>query len=545
MTTNITEIENRLWGAADQLWANSGLRPQEFSRPVLGLLFLRYAEHKFVVTEQKLSAEKKEGSRRKIGKLDFQAAGALWVPEEARFSYLLSLAEGEDTGKKVNEAMRQIEAENEALKDVMPKMYQRVGNSVLVELLKLFNSIPLDIEGDAFGKIYEYFLGKFSMKEGQKGGEFYTPASLVKLIVEVIEPFHGNLYDPACGSGGMFVQSAGFVEKRKLEPQREISIFGMEKVEDTVRMCRMNLAIHGLEGDVVMSNSYYDDPHKAAGRFDFVMANPPFNVSAVDKEKLKDDKQRFPFGMPRSDNANYLWIQLFYSSLADPSVEHAGGRAGFVMANSASDARQSEQDIRRELIEAGAVDAMIAIGSNFFYTVTLPCTLWFLDKGKALTPSPSPKGSEARTKDTVLFIDARNIFTQIDRAHREFSEAQIGLIATIARLYRGEDLNGFNFNASDYPQLVPAQIDILQAAIKTRTYADVAGLCKVATRDEIIAQGYSLNPGRYVGVAEKDNGSDVEFAEQLEELNEELEALNAQAHELEEHIAKNVSELLG
>ena len=240
----------------------------------------------------------------------------MYVPETARFSYLLQLPEGQDVGKKVDEAMRQIEAENEALKDVLPKMYQRVGNSVLVELLKLFNSIPLDLEGDAFGKIYEYFLGKFSMKEGQKGGEFYTPTSLVKLIVEVIEPFHGNLYDPACGSGGMFVQSAGFVERRKLEPQREISIFGLEKVEDTVRMCRMNLAIHGLEGDVLEGNSYYEDLHKAVGKFDFVMANPPFNVSAVDKDKLKDDKKRFPFGMPRSDNANYLWIQLFYSSLS-------------------------------------------------------------------------------------------------------------------------------------------------------------------------------------------------------------------------------------
>ena len=243
-------------------------------------------------------------------------------------------------------------------------------------------------------------------------------------------------------------------------------------------MCRMNLAIHGLEGDVLEGNSYYEDLHKAVGKFDFVMANPPFNVSAVDKDKLKDDKKRFPFGMPRSDNANYLWIQLFYSSLS------SSGRAGFVMANSASDARQSEQDIRRELIEAGAVDVMIAIGSNFFYTVTLPCTLWFLDKGKAAT----------KRKDQVLFIDPRNIFTQIDRAHREFSDAQIGLIATLARLYRGEDLNGFTFNASDFPQLAPAQIELLNTAIKKRKYADVAGLCKAATRDEIVAQGYSLKP---------------------------------------------------
>jgi type I restriction enzyme M protein len=379
------------------------------------------------------------------------------------------------------------------------------------------------------------------MTEGQKGGEFYTPTSLVNLIAEVIEPFHGLLYDPACGGGGMFVQSAGFLERRKKEPQRELSIFGMEKVEDTVRMCRMNLAIHGLEGDVVMGNSYYDDPHKAAGRFDFVMANPPFNVSAVDKEKLKDDKVRFPFGMPRNDNANYLWIQLFYSSLKAPSTTAQGGRAGFVMANSASDARQSEQDIRRELIDAGVVDVMIAIGSNFFYTVTLPCTLWFLDKGKVGAKHASP----LRNRDTVLFIDARNIFKQIDRAHREFSEAQIGLIAALTRLYRGKELNGFTFNASDYPQLAPAQIDILHSAMKTRTYVDVAGLCKVATRDEIIAQGYSLNPGRYVGMTEKDNGSDIEFAAQLEELNEELEALNVQAHELEERIAENVVNLLG
>src|SRR3990172_4999638 len=228
MTTNITEIENRLWGAADQLWANSGLAPREFSRPVLGLLFLRYAEHKFVVTERKLAVQKKEGARPRprregISKLDFQAAGALWLPEQARFSYLLQLAEGEDTGGKVNEAMRQIEADNEALKDVLPKMYQRVGNSVLVELLKLFNSIPLDMEGDAFGKIYEYFLGKFSMKEEQKGGEFFTPTSLVKLIVEVIEPYHGKMNDPANGSGGMFVQSAAFVERHKKNPSAEIA----------------------------------------------------------------------------------------------------------------------------------------------------------------------------------------------------------------------------------------------------------------------------------------------------------------------------------
>ncbi len=334
----------------------------------------------------------------------------------------------------------------------------------------------------------------------------------------------------------MFVQSAAFVERHKHDPSREISIYGMERVAETVRLCKMNLAVHGLAGDVRQGNSYYEDLHNASGKFDFVMANPPFNVDRVDKERLKDDMRRFPFGMPRNDNANYLWIQLFYSSLSPK------GRAGFVMANSASDARQSELEIRRQLIEAGVVDVMVAVGSNFFYTVTLPCTLWFLDKGKDSLPFREGRG--VRSKDTVLFIDARGIYNQIDRAHREWTSEQIGLIASLVRLYRGEDLNGFTFDASCFPQLAPAQIANLKSAIENRKYEDVPGLCKVATRTEIEAQGWSLNPGRYVGVTEKDNISDVEFSEQLEELNEELEVLNAEARELEQRIAENVEKLL-
>jgi type I restriction enzyme M protein len=326
-------------------------------------------------------------------------------------------------------------------------------------------------------------------------------------------------------------------------------------VSETVRLCKMNLAVHGLAGDIRQGNSYYEDPHNATGKFDFVMANPPFNVDRVDKERLKDDTARFPFGMPRADNANYLWIQLFYSTLCAPSTGRSGGRAGFVMANSAADARQSELEIRKALIEDSAVDVMIAIGSNFFYTVTLPCTLWFLDKGKAdLTPRPSLKGREplpfpkgegsgVRSRDTVLFIDARNIFTQIDRAHREFTEAQIGLIASLVRLYRREDLNGFTFNAADFPQLAPAQQAILHSVFTNPHYEDVPGLCKVATRAEIEAQGWSLNPGRYVGVRARGE-DDFDFAERLEEWNEELEVLNTEAHELEEHIAENVANLL-
>jgi type I restriction enzyme M protein len=312
----------------------------------------------------------------------------------------------------------------------------------------------------------------------------------------------------------------------------------------------MNLAVHGLAGDIRQGNSYYEDLHSASGKFDFVMANPPFNVDRVDKERLKDDTRRFPFGMPRNDNANYLWIQLFYSSLTPPSSDRSGGRAGFVMANSASDARQSELEIRKQLIEAGVVDVMVAVGSNFFYTVTLPCTLWFLDKSKTQLTTKDTKSTKektskgVRTQDTVLFIDARGIYNQIDRAHREWTSEQIGLIASLVRLYRGEDLNGFTFDASSYPQLAPAQISVLQLAFSNQQYTDVPGLCKVARRTEIEAQGWSLNPGRYVGVSEKTGISDVEFAEQLEELNEELEFLNAEARELEERIAENISQLL-
>jgi type I restriction enzyme M protein len=525
MPANNTEIEKRLWDAADELRANSKLKSSEYSIPVLGLIFLRFADHKFARAEIELKGQQSTG-RRQMSKLDYQARGVMYIPEAGRWSGLMQLPEGSNIGKAINDAMRLIEDENDDLKDILPKTYNRLDNSVLVNLLKAFNSIPMEIEGDAFGKIYEYFLGKFAMSEGQKGGEFFTPTPIVKLIAEVIEPYHGLIYDPACGSGGMFVQSAAFVERHKQDPSREISIYGQERVAETVRLCKMNLAVHGLAGDIRQGNSYYEDLHNAPGKFDFMMANPPFNVDRVDKERLKDDTQRFPFGMPRADNANYLWIQLFYSSLS------LRGRAGFVMANSASDARQSELEIRKQMIEASGVDVIVAVGNNFFYTVTLPCTLWFLDKGKAGT------GRE----DQVLFIDARNIYTQIDRAHREWTTEQIGLIASLVRLYRGENLNGFTFHAADYPQLATAQIASLQSAIENQQYADVPGLCKVATRYKIEAQDWSLNPGRYVGVSARGK-DDFDFAVRLEELNEELELLNTGAHELEERIAENITRI--
>jgi type I restriction enzyme M protein len=551
MPIDYSELKNRLWHAADELRANSRLRSHEYSAPVLGLIFLRYADYKFGHAQARL--ERGQASRRRsIGPRDYTAQGVVYLRPEARFQTLVQLPEGENIGARINQAMKDIEEDNPSLKGVLPKTYNRLENPTLVTLLKNFNSIPMDIEGDVFGKIYEYFLGQFAKAEGQRGGEFFTPTSIVKLIVEVIEPYHGRIYDPACGSGGMFVQSAEFVTRHQRSPHAEISIFGQEKTAATVRLNHMNLAVHGLEGDIRQANTYYEDLHSSAGRFDFVMANPPFNVNNVDKERLKDDP-RFPFGLPRADNANYVWIEIFYSALNER------GRAGFVMANSASDARQSEGEIRRKLIQDKAVDVMIAIGSNFFLTVTLPCTLWFLDRGKRGTPR----------EDKVLFIDARHIYRQVDRALRDFTDEQIAFIANIVRLYRGQPLDWGVATATDDGQLSFLPSDPSSHPAKSRrtagaggteggrdgalpnwsetfpddVYCDVPGLCKVATLAEIEAQGWSLNPGRYVGVAERP-ADDFDFAERLTELNEELEVLNAEARELEEQIGENVMKIL-
>jgi type I restriction enzyme M protein len=346
-------------------------------------------------------------------------------------------------------------------------------------------------------------------------------------MVEILEPFHGRILDPACGSGGMFVQSARFVAEHKKNPASELSIFGVEKTDETGRLARMNLSVHGLEGDIRHGgdvNSYYDDPHKAVGAFDFALANPPFNVNAVDKERLKDTVgpgRRFPFGLPRTDNANYLWIQLFYSSLNDK------GRAAFVMANSASDARASELEIRKQLIQSRAVDVVVAVGPNMFYTVTLPCTLWFLDRGKKKTPRA----------DQILFIDARHIYRQIDRAHRDWTEAQVGFLANLVRLYRSEEPD-FTLGGEE------AKAKLVEFFGKKPRYADVSGLCKVSTVKEIEAQACSLNPGRYVGVVPGDEVNDEDFKQQIETMNEELEALTARAHDLEATIAANVARIL-
>ncbi|KYF58604.1 hypothetical protein BE08_17970 [Sorangium cellulosum] len=507
------DFEKRLWAAADQLWTNAALQPSEYATPVLALIFLKYADHRFAEAEKRLASPRRRGG---VGKDDYRAEGVLFVPEEARFGRLLRLPEGADLGEALDDAMRAIEAENEELRDVLPKTYGRFGARTLEELLTIFGTIPESVEGDVFGRIYEYFLGNFAPRALQKGGEYFTPYAVVRLIVEVIEPYHGRIYDPCCGSGGMFVQSASFIAEHQRRPSDEMAVYGVEKVEQTLRLAKMNLAVHGLSGDIRMANTYYEDVHEQVGKFDYVMANPPFNQGAVDRGRLEGDRGRFPFGVPSVDSANYLWIQLFYSALG------ATGRAGFVMANSASDARGSELEIRRKLVQAGAVDVMVTLGSNLFYTVTLPVTLWFFDKRKAKGPR----------RDRVLFIDARHVYRQVDRAHRDLSPEQIEYLANIVRLYRGEE-----------PEDLHGSGKLVKGSFPEGKYVDVPGLCKAATLADIEAQGFSLNPGRYVGVAGR-AAEDFDFKERLIALNEELERLNGEAREIEAKIAEDVAAIL-
>ena len=481
MGINIKDLENRLWEAADHLRANSALRLNEFAEPVLGLIFLKFADVKFRKTQEEINEEKKEKTKKLSGasiarerptvSADYHARGTLYVPEKARFSYLIELPEGIDMGNAVNDAMKEIEAENKDLAGILPKSFQKLDSRSIIALLKNFNQIPDDIEGDAFGRIYEYFLGKFAIADGSGGGEFFTPTSIVKLIVEILEPYKGYIYDPACGSGGMFVQSVEFIKRhfengKKAKASREVSIYGQEKTDQTVRIAKMNLAIHGLSGDIRQGNTYYEDLHRSVGKFDFAMANPPFNVNGIDKERIKDDP-RFTYGLPRNDNGNYLWIQIFLSALKNT------GRAGFVMHNTASDAGHSEREIRTKIIEDNLIDCVISVGPNMFYNVTLPVTLWFVDKNKKKTDR----------KNRILFIDAKNIYHQIDRAHRDWTDEQIEQIANVVRSYRKEE--------------------------HCSTYTNVNGFCKVATLDEIKAHGYSLSPSNYVHFTNEANSINI------------------------------------
>lgn len=524
--TSRKQLHEQLWSGAQQTRANSSLKLNEISEPILGLIFLKFADIRFKRAQKEIEAERAKqtsGRQRPISENDFKARGVMFVPEEATYSYLMNLREGENMGKAVNTAMKLIEAANTDLAGVLPQSYTTFSkktdenNQILISLLKTFNDIPDTIEGDALGEIYEYFLGQFALKEGQNGGEFFTAQSIVKLLVEVIEPYHGKIFDPACGSGGMFVQSANFIAKHtnKKDVMNEVTIYGQEKTSATVNIAKMNLAIHGLSGNIKESNSYYEDVHNSIGKFDFVLANPPFNVSGVDKNKnvvidparIKGDK-RYYLGLPVTQkgvvtNANYLWMQMFAAALNEK------GRAGFVMANSASDAGNAEKEIRQKLVESKIVDVIIAVGGNMFLNVSLSATLWFFDKAKR----------DTKREDSILFINAHDIFTPVpdDRTKRYWTDEQVEEIASIVRSYRCED---------GYP-----------------TYKNIEGRCKVATIEEIRENGYSLNPGRYVEIVEAEM-SDEDFETKMKEFSAEFDALTDEAHKLEQKIKEDWKKIL-
>jgi len=427
----LIQLEAELWNAADQLRANSKLTASEYSMPVLGLIFLRHAFNRFLKVkaevEKTLPVHPQRG-RLPLTKAHFEEKNAMFLPEKAQFDYLVNLPEKAKIGEEIDKAMKLIEEEHENLKGVLPRNFTLFDDSLLRELLRIFNKEVLQkAEGDLFGKIYEYFLGKFAMTGAQEGGEFFTPMSLVQTIVNVIEPDRGIVFDPACGSAGMFVQTGYFIENEGFNPAEKVTFYGQEKADLNTKLAKMNLTVHGLEGDILQGNTFYEDKHSLVGVCDFVMANPPFNVDGVDKSKdgVKKDSRLILDGvvnLPKNDNANYLWIQYFYNYLK-PS-----GRAGFVMASSASDAGHSEKEIRAKLVKTGAVDVMMAIGNNFFYTRSLPCTLWFFDRSKE---------QDATKKDKVLMLDARKIYRKVTSKVNDFSPEQLQNLICIVNLYRG------------------------------------------------------------------------------------------------------------
>jgi type I restriction enzyme M protein len=428
-TEEIKKLETELWGAADELRANSKLTAAEYKDPVLGLILLRYAQNKFeeakTQIEETLAINPRTGKKRELTKDDLIGAGAMYLQAESQYEHLANLPESADIAEAVNNAMQLIEADYKDLQGILPKNYQEFDADLLRSLIRVFNKDAVrNIKGDVFGRIYEFFLMKFSMSGAgaQEGGEFFTPPSLVQLIVNFIEPDHGIIHDPACGSGGMFVQTGHFIKNNTNKQVNEaITVYGTELKSNNVRLAKMNLAIHGIEGKIIENNSFYSNPHDLTGKCDFVMANPPFNVKKIDKNKeyVKTDP-RLPFGVPNADNGNYMWIQYFNSYLNEK------GRAGFVMASSATDAGNSEKLIREKLIATKTVDVIVSVGNNFFYTRSLPCHLWFFDKGK----------SEAN-KDKILMIDARNTYRVVSSTINDFSDGQLLNLTTIVQLYRG------------------------------------------------------------------------------------------------------------
>ena len=602
---NIRQLESELWESADLLRAGSKLTSNQYCMPVLGLIFLRYAYSRFKLVEAEILKDRpvRNGRVLPVEASDFLSRSALFLPKEAQYAYLVDLPENiaaagltnrngqvmNSLGEVVNNAMELVEEQSEQLAGVLPKDYTMFSDELLAELLRIFNNSALDdVGGDVIGRIYEYFLNKFAKNIAQDDGVFFTPKSLVKMIVNILEPKEGVLLDPACGSGGMFVQTGDFVEHAGMLANNTMTFFGQEKVEYNAQLCLMNLAVHGLSGVIKSgdeANTFYHDAHNLDGCCDYVMANPPFNVDKVKAESAQS-AGRMPFGMPAVNknkevgNANCLWISYFYSYLN----EH--GRAGFVMASSATDSQSKDKGIREKLVKTGHVDVMISVGNNFFYTKSLPCSLWFFDKGK-----------KEELRNTVLFIDARNYYTVVDRTLNEWSEWQLKNLNAIVWLYRGEgdkyqellseyrqelgdqlsfseraeqletDLQNFRAEAKekvaqaarkDKKQIEAEYQDTIQVLEQKLTvakealwltekfgdgvYQDVPGLCKAATLEEIEQKSFSLTPGAYVGVPPAEDDG-VDFHERMTEIHRELRELQAESDRLMETISKNWEEM--
>ncbi|MBR5471592.1 MAG: N-6 DNA methylase [Oscillibacter sp.] len=602
---NIRKLESELWESADLLRAGSKLTSNQYCMPVLGLIFLRYAYSRFKMVEAEILKNRpvRGGRVLPVEASDFASKSALFLPKEAQYEYLVNLPADiasaglsnqsghtmNSLGEVVNNAMELVEAQSEQLTGVLPKDYTMFSDELLGELLRIFNNSALDeVGGDIIGRIYEYFLNKFAKNIAQDDGVFFTPKSLVKMIVNVLEPSGGVLLDPACGSGGMFVQTGDFVNAAGMEANSAMTFYGQEKVEYNAQLCLMNMAVHGLTGVIKSgdeANTFYHDAHNLDGCCDYVMANPPFNVDKVNSESAQS-AGRLPFGLPSVNakkefgNANYLWISYFYSYLNE------NGRAGFVMASSATDSSGKDRDIRQQLVESGHVDVMVSVGNNFFYTKSLPCSLWFFDKGK----------TEAM-QDKVLFLDARNYYTVVDRTLNEWSEWQLKNLNAIVWLYRGEvdkyhallkeyqavlggelpfvekvaqltgEITALRAEAkqaveeaakrekkkvqAEYDERITALEETLTVAKEAvwlyekfgeGKYDDIPGLCKVASCAEIEEKNYSLTPGAYVGVAAvEDDG--VDFAQRMGEIHRELLALQAESNDLMQTISRNMKEM--
>ena len=553
----LKNLKDNLWHSADMLRAGAHLAANKYGQPILGLIFLRYADvlykqHKAEIDEE---YNKNKGSRmeREYKDIAVQKCG-FFLPECAYFDYINNAADEAHKAVLVKEAMEAIERENPKLENVLPKevygqLVPEEDPELLSRIVRVFKDIPENINIDLFGQIYEYFLGNFALAEGQGGGAFYTPPSVVQYMVEVIHPVIGDkkFLDPACGSGGMFVQAARYMHRHNATNQdlMHFRCYGVEKDPDTGKLGKMNLLLNNVRGEIIEANSYYSDPYDAFGKFDYVMANPPFNVDEVLVSKVSDDARFNTYGIPRNKtksakknsdktetvpNANYLWIGYFATALNET------GKAALVMANSASDAGGSELEIRKKMIQDGIISQIVTLPSNMFSTVTLPATLWFFNKQRT-------------QKDEILFVDARNIFTQVDRAHRKFSDEQIKNLGIITRLYEG-DSEAFWQLVDEYKKAGKREeVDWLLERWPEGKYRDVIGLCKVAKiigEDGIEDNDWSLNAGRYVGVVIEDDGmTESEFRDEMLSLNADFSKLNTEAEDLQKKIEKNMVELFG